>query len=77
MTNRFSSLEIDIWNFIDTCLPAVFLAGCLGFEISESLNTRYIISKDSPSISYSTVKFHIRVLGSRKDFNPSALNGQR
>jgi hypothetical protein len=65
MTNRFSSLEIDIWDFIDICLPAVLLAGCLGFEISEFLNTRDIISKDYHSIEYSTVKFHIRVLGSK------------
>jgi hypothetical protein len=37
----------------------------LGFEISEILNIRDIISKDSPSIAYSTVKFHTRVLGSK------------
>ena len=48
---------IDIWDFIEIW--------CLGFEISEILNIRDIISKDSPSIAYSTVKFHTRVLGSK------------
>jgi hypothetical protein len=40
MTNLFGSLDIDIWDFIGICLPAVFLAGCLEFEISEYLITR-------------------------------------
>jgi hypothetical protein len=43
----FESLDIDIWDFIETW--------CLGFEISEYLNTWDIISKDYPSIEYSTV----------------------
>ena len=43
MTNRLSSLEIDIWDLIEIW--------CVGFEISEILNTRDIISKDSPSIA--------------------------
>jgi hypothetical protein len=40
MTNLFGSLDIDIWDFVGIYLPAVFLAGCLEFEISEYLNTR-------------------------------------
>ena len=63
MTNLFGSLDIEIWDFIEICLPAVLLAGCLGFEISEVLNTRDIISMDYHSIEYSTVKFHTRVEG--------------
>ena len=45
-------MEIDIWDFIGIW--------CLGYEISKILNTRDIITKDSPSIAYSTVKFHAR-----------------
>ena len=55
MTNLFGSLDIEIWDFIEIW--------CLGFEISEVLNTRDIIYRDYPSIEYSTVKFHIRVEG--------------
>jgi len=53
MTNLFGSLVIGIWDFLEVW--------CLEIEISEVLNTRDIISKDCPSIEYSTVKFHIRV----------------
>jgi hypothetical protein len=55
MTNLFGSLDIVIWGFLEIW--------CLGFEISEVLNIRDIISKDYPSIEYSTVMFHIRVEG--------------
>ena len=61
MTNLFGSLDIDIWDFVGIYLPAVFLAGCLEFEISEVLNTRGRFSKDYLSIGYSTVKFDMRV----------------
>jgi len=54
MTNLFGSLDIDIWDFIGIW--------CLGFDISEYLNTRDSVSKDYLSIEYSTVKFHTRVL---------------
>jgi hypothetical protein len=57
MTNRLCSCEIDIWDFI--------VIWCVGCEISDILNTRDIISKDSPSIADSTVKFYTRVPGSR------------
>ena len=50
MTNLFGSLDIEILDFLDIW--------CLGFEISKVLNTRDIISKDFPSIEYSTIKFH-------------------
>jgi hypothetical protein len=35
MLNLFGSLDIEIWDFIEICLPAVLLAGCLKFDISE------------------------------------------
>jgi hypothetical protein len=50
--NLFGPLEIDIWN--------LFVFWCLVFEISDVLNTRDIVSMDSPFIYYCTVKFHIR-----------------
>ena len=53
MTNLFGALDIGIWDFLDIW--------CLGFEISDDLNTWGIISKDYPSIEDSTVKFHTRV----------------
>ena len=52
MTNLFGSLDIEILDFLDIW--------CLGFEISEYLNTWDIIPKDYTSIEYSTVKFHTR-----------------
>ena len=52
MSNLFGLLDIEIWDFIEIW--------CLGFEISEVLNTRDIISMDYHSIEYSTVKFHTR-----------------
>jgi len=57
MPNLFGALDIGIWDFLDIW--------CLGFEISDDLNAWDIISKDYPSIEYSTVKFHIRVQGSK------------
>jgi hypothetical protein len=42
MTKLFGPLEIEIWN--------LFVFWCLGFEISEVLNTRDVVSMDSPSI---------------------------
>ena len=69
MTNLFRLLDFDIWDFIGIW--------CLGFEISEVLNPRDIVSKDCPSIEYSTVKFHIKFQRSRKYLNPSTLNGER
>ena len=53
MTNLFGSLDIEIWN--------LFVFWCLGFEISEVLNTRDIVSMDSPSIQCRIIKFNIRV----------------
>jgi hypothetical protein len=38
--NLFGPLEIDIWN--------LFVFWCLAFEISDVLNTRDIVSMDSP-----------------------------
>jgi hypothetical protein len=58
MSNLFRSLDIEIWDFIGICLPAVLLAGCLEFEISEYLNTRESIFKNYLFIGYSTVKFY-------------------
>jgi hypothetical protein len=65
MSNLFGLLDIEFGDFIEICLPAVLLAGCLEFGISEVLNTRDIISKDYHSVEYSTVKFHTRVHGSK------------
>jgi hypothetical protein len=62
MTNLFGSLDIGIWDFLEIW--------CLETEISEVLNTRDIISKDGPSIEYSTVKFHTVVEGLRPFFGP-------
>jgi hypothetical protein len=58
MSNLFESLEIDIWDFIKMCLPAVLLAGCLTFDISDYLNTRDGVSKDDLSPGYHAVKFN-------------------
>jgi hypothetical protein len=60
MSNLFGSLDIELWDFIGICLPAVLLAGCLEFEFSEYHNTRDAVFKDYLSIVYSTVKFHTR-----------------
>jgi hypothetical protein len=46
VTNLFGSLDIVFWELFGICLPAVLLAGCLEFEISEFLNTRESISMD-------------------------------
>ena len=55
MTNLFGLLDIEVLDLIEIW--------CLRFEISEVLNTRDFIFNDYPSIEYSTVKFHIRVVG--------------
>jgi len=62
MTNLFGSLDIDILDFIGIW--------CLGFDISEYLNTRDSDSKDYLSIEYSTVKFHTRVEGLKSFLEP-------
>jgi hypothetical protein len=63
MTNLFGSLDIEIWDFLEIC--------CLEIEISEVLNTRDIVSKNGPSIEYSTVKLHTKVL--RSEVQPGKL----
>ena len=73
MTNLFGSLDIEFLGFIEIWY--------LGFEISEYLNTRDNISKDYPSVEYSTVKFHTRVEGLKSfietlNFKPRTLNSE-
>jgi hypothetical protein len=63
MTNLFGALDIEILDLIEICLPAVLLAGCLKFEISEALKSRDIISKNYPSSECCSVKFYKRVYG--------------
>ena len=69
MTNLFGALGIEIWDFIDIW--------CLGFEISEVLNTRYGVFKDDLSIGYRTVKFHTRILRSGFNERLQSFNPER